>query len=433
MKQNRSKKHFRTVGACLGVMLGGTTLLHAQSPGMSGASTNKIDNLEKENQDLKQRLDALEALAQKEGIMPTGKKADPPVAAMSDIILSGFVTTSYFHDSSDPNSTGGHSGISPGYLWDRYNDSFSLNKVKITLASPQIENTGDKFDAGYRVSLIAGQDAPIVNTKSGITGFDYLREAYIELNIPIGTGLDVRAGELISLLNYESGDGSAVNANASQGFQWFFTGNPPAEGVQATYKFADWISGTFRVNNGVYAGPIANSSSKTYWGEISLKPMDSLWLNLIGYGGRQDAFSQSLWGGSLLGGYQATKELGFGTELDYMDFFNPVGVTPAGDSIVWSGGLWTTYDFTKKVELAMRGEFVSDRRGVDASGGALGFLNPPGTGQDLASVALTLDYKPVPTIKIQPEIRWDHTSWGGGFARGRETRLIYGAALSYIY
>jgi len=65
------------------------------------------------------------------------------------------------------------------------NDSFSLNKVKITLASPPVQNNGDKFDAGYRVSLIAGQDAPIVNTKSGTTGFDFVREAFVEVNIPI--------------------------------------------------------------------------------------------------------------------------------------------------------------------------------------------------------------------------------------------------------
>ena len=43
----------------------------------------------------------------------------------------------------------------------------------------------------------------------------------MELNIPIGTGLNVKAGEMISLLNYESGDGGAVNENFSQGYQWY--------------------------------------------------------------------------------------------------------------------------------------------------------------------------------------------------------------------
>jgi hypothetical protein len=63
----------------------------------------------------------------------------------------------------------------------------------------------------------------------------------------------------------------------------------------------------------------------------------------------------------------------------------------------------------------------------------LGFLNPPGTGQDLTSVALTLNWKPVPTIKIQPEICFDHTSWAGGFVNGKQNRLIYGAGVSYLF
>ncbi len=436
-ERRRSKGPLKTAGVCLGVVVGSTALLQAQTAATPSTGTNQVDKLEKvekENQNLRQRLEILEDMAKKEGLLPSGAKADPPVSAMSDIMISGFVTTSYFHDSSEPPAslTGRNS---PGYLWSRMNDNFTLNKVKVTIASPQVQNNGDKFDAGYRVSLIAGQDAPYVDTKSALypSQFDYIREAYIELNIPVGTGLDVRAGELISLLNYESGDGGAVNANFSQGFQWFFTGNPPGEGVQVGYKFTDWFDAKFRVQNGLYAGPVENNNSKTYMGALDFKPMDKLWFNLLGFGGRQDAFAQSLWGGSLLGGYQVTDQLGFGTEWDYFNFFNPTGVTPSGNSEVWSGGLWTTYDFCKKVGLALRGEYLSDAHGVDASGGALGFLNPPGTGQDLYSVALTLNYRPTPNLKIQPEIRFDHTSWSGGFVPGKQFRAIYGAGVSYLF
>jgi hypothetical protein len=425
----KGNRRFRMAGACLGVVVGGTALGQAQPPS-ADTGTNRLERLEKENQELKQRLDTLEALAQKEGLLPSGKKlADPPVSAMSEVSLSGFVTTSFFYDSSRPPNQ-----ISPGYLWNHVSDSFTLNKVKITLASPQVQNNGDKFDAGYRVSLIAGSDAQYVNTKSTVTGFDFIREAYVEMNVPIGTGLDVKLGELISLLNYESGDGGAVNANFSQGFQWFFTGNPPAAGLQLGYKLAPWLDLTFRVQNGMYAGPIDNNTAKTLMGAIGIKPTDKLWFSLIGFGGKEDAgFVQSLWGGSLLGGWQATEHLGFGTELDYFLFHNPSTFTPPGDSPVWSTGLWITYDFTKQVGLGVRGEFLSDKDGVDASGGALGFLNPPGVGQDLSSVAVTLNYKPLPTIKIQPEVRFDHTSWSGGFVPGHQNRVIYGVGASYIF
>ena len=106
----------------------------------------RVDKVEKENQELRNRLDALEAIAKKEGILPSGDSAPRLVKAMSDITISGFVTASYFHDSSEPPASNGH--ISPGYLWNRVNDSFSLNKVKLTIASPQVENNGREIRGG---------------------------------------------------------------------------------------------------------------------------------------------------------------------------------------------------------------------------------------------------------------------------------------------
>src|SRR5258706_558753 len=118
------KKNLTLLSVSLGIFIGSAAFLRAQQSEPPDAG--RLQKVEKENQDLKQRLDALEAMAQKEGLLPSGSKADPPVAAMSAIQLSGFVTASYFHDSSEPPSSVGH--ISPGYLWNRVNDSFTLNK-----------------------------------------------------------------------------------------------------------------------------------------------------------------------------------------------------------------------------------------------------------------------------------------------------------------
>ena len=419
----RNAKRLSTAGACLAVAASATQA-YAQSD-------DKIAKLEKDNQALQQRLDALEAVAKKEGIIPSGPSK--PVWSASTVTLSGFVTSSYFHDSDNPSVTGPTKGISPGYLWNRVNDSFTVNKIKLTLASPAVERSGDKFDAAFRTSLMFGQDAPIVNSSAKTVGFDNLREAYVELNAPIGTGLNIKAGELISLLNYESGDGGAANNNFSQGYQWFFTGNGPAAGLQLGYTLTDSLDLKVRVQNGLYAGPVDNNSAKTVLAALGFKPTDKIWLSLIGFGGREDSFAQSVWGGSLLAGWQVTPELSVGTELDYFNFYNLPTSAPAGNSPVWSTGLWTAYDFTKEFGVGVRTEFLSDRRGADASGGGLGFLNPPGTGQDLSSIAFTINYKPLPFIKLQPEIRYDHTSWGGGFVSGKQDRVIFGAGATYLF
>jgi hypothetical protein len=377
----------------------------------------RIDQLEKENSTLKKRLDALETMAQKEGIL-CADPASGAVKAMSETTLSGFVTSSYFYDTSKPPGN-----VSPGYLWNRNSGSFDLNKVKITLASPAVERSGDKWDAAYRISMIWGQDAPIVDSKAGTIGFQGLREAYVELNAPLGDGLNIRAGELISLLNYESGDGGAVNDNFSQGYQWFFTGNGPAAGVQLGYTFTDWLDVKVRAQNGLYAGPIDNNQSPTGLISIGIKPSEKSWISLVGFGGREDSFATHVAGGSFLGGWSVTDQFHLGTELDYFSFR-----TAAKDSGVYSAGAWLSYSITDKVMPAIRAEFLSDSHGADVSGG-LGF---PVGGQDLSSIALTLNLKPVPSIKIQPEVRFDHTSLPGGFGTKKD-RVIVGAGVSYLF
>ena len=59
----------RALAACM-------ITLTASAPAlMADASGTRVDKLEKENQDLKSRLDALEAVAKKEGLVPSGSEA----------------------------------------------------------------------------------------------------------------------------------------------------------------------------------------------------------------------------------------------------------------------------------------------------------------------------------------------------------------------
>jgi hypothetical protein len=424
-KKSRTRKNLVSpfaIGACVGTaLLGGGTTVFAQA---ESGNTVRMERLEKENAELKARLDAFEAMAVKEGLKPS---PNPPkfMKTLSEMSISGFVTASYFFDTSTPGDQ-----RSNGYLWNTTENSFSINKVKVTLAGKPIER--DKWDATYRASLMWGEDAAVVNTGGEVQGLEDLREAYVQLNVPIGTGLDIKAGQLISLLNYESGDGGAVNANFSQGYQWFYTGNGPSAGVQAGYAFNDMVDVKFRVQNGMYAGAIDNNRGKAYMGSLGLKPVQDLWLSLVAFQSHEGD-GLDVWGGSLLGGYQITKPLGLGFEFDYFSFNPSVG----SKADLWSIGTWITYDFTPKVGLALRAEYLDDSDGGGLKGIALGgragsaILSGDADG-DLASLALTLNWKPVPNIKIQPEIRYDHTSYKDGFD-GVQDRLMIGAGISYLF
>lgn len=411
---------YSTLARCLGAasiaVLGQSAMLGEEV---------RLEKLEKENLDLRKRLDALESVAQKEGILASGQEPKF-VSSMSEITLTGFVQASYFYNTREPAD-----GTSDGYLWNTTHNSFSINKVKITLASKPVERSGDAWDAGFKTSLMFGEDAGVLNTGGERQGLEALREAYVDLNVPVGTGLNVKAGQLISLLNYESGDGGAANANFSQGYQWFFTGNGPSSGVQVGYTFTDWLDIKARVQNGMYAGAVDNNDAKTAMVSIGLKPDDKTWVNLIGFGGDESATS-TVRGGSLLAGRTFGSNITTGLEFDYFNFDGPTS-----DSDLWSIGGWFGYDFTPKVGVAVRAEYLSDPDGGGLKG--IGFrgdsstqiLSPDADG-DIASVAFTLNLKPVPNIKIQPEIRFDTTSYKEGFD-GKENRIVVGLGASYLF
>ena len=398
---------------------GSTQLLHAQD--------SATDKLAKENADLKTRLEALEMAAKKEGILPSDGSSPKLVKAMSAITISGFVQASYFANMEPPDD-----GMNDAYLWNTRDNSFSLNKFKLTIASKPVAS--DKWDAGFRASMILGDDAPLLNT-SGHHGnlstenssFNSLREAYVELNVPIGTGLNIKAGELISLLNYESGDGGAANQNFSQGNQWWFTGNGPSAGVQGTYNFTDKAGLTARVDNGLFQGPVDNNEGKAYSASLNLKPTSKFWVNVYGFAEDATGGTETL-GFGTIGGFQVSEKLGTGFEFDYFNF-DTAGIS----SDLWSVGGWAWYDFTPKVGLAFRADYIGSPDGV------LGPAVRPGAGitttdldGNLASFTLTLNWKPVPNIKVQPEIRYDTTSYAGGLD-GEESRFMIGAGISYLF
>jgi hypothetical protein len=189
------------------------------------------------------------------------------------------------------------------------------------------------------------------------------------------------------------------------------------------------------VDNGLYTGPVDPSQKKGVMGSINLTPCKDLWVNLIGFGGEGSA-STEVDGGSVLAGYQVTKQFGTGFEFDYFDF-KPDNAS-SGD--LWSVGTWLCYDFTPTVGLALRAEYLDDEdgdgiKGVPVNGPAeytaIGFDSPSANG-DLEEVTLTLNLKPAPNLKIQPELRYNHTSYAGGF-NGKDNQFIIGCGASYLF
>jgi len=192
----------------------------------------------------------------------------------------------------------------------------------------------------------------------------------------------------------------------------------------------------------MFAGPGDSNDAKTVIASLNFKPTKDLWFNLIGFGGAE-ASNVGLIGGSVLAGYQATSALNIGFEGDYFSFDGP----GPGTAEIWSLGTFVSYDFNPKFGIGLRAEYLDDPGGnipatphlvVPPAGSppgtpnsTIGFGSPDSDG-NLASVALTFNYKPVAGIKIQPEVRYDTTSYKGGLD-GKHSRFILGVGVSYSF
>lgn len=407
----------RTLRSCGLLGIAFTTALEAFADD-GGA---RLAKLEKENGLLKSRLESIEAALKAKGVSAPKAAASPAaytVGSSMPITLSGFVQGSYFTDLSNPPTA-----YSPGYLWNQPGNA-SLNRFKVTLATPPVKRSGDEFSAAFRGSLMFGNDAQFLNTVPN--GYGNVREGFIELNVPVGTGLNVRAGQLISLLNYESGDGGAANDNFSQGLQWWFTGSGPQTGLQLSYNVTEKVEVKARLQNQIWGvGALDPDDDKLFLGSVNFKPTADTWINFLGFTGRQGA-SAHMYGGSILAGSQLTSKFHAGTELDIWNYRSN-----ATNSQAYSTGAWLSYQLTDSFKPALRVDYLSDGTGAFTSGNAMPFF-PINSSRDVTGVTLTFNYTPLPNVKIQPEIRYDHSSVSRDFG-SKQDRVILGAGMTYAF
>lgn len=125
--------------------------------------------------------------------------------------------------------------------------------------------------------------------------------------------------------------------------------------------------------------------------------------------------------------------------LDYgHEAGNPALPKPR-DADWYAAGIWLTYDFTDKIELALRADDFDDADGARTSGGIVAATGVPigtpfpfNTGPNLTSLTLTLNLKPFNNFQFRPEVRWDHSDLTGAFD-GKKDQIIIGTGLAYLF
>lgn len=195
----------------------------------------------------------------------------------SGIKVSGYVDTSYLVNLADRDNSGpvaGASAQNTARAFDNQYNSFNLNAVKLTIEK---EKDTSKFPAGFRIDTIYGEDAAIIKgarashntgaagaqvTDTGNDSEFALEQAYIDLGLPLGNGIDLKFGKMVTLIGYEVIE-SPANWQFSRS-DAFRIAPMTQTGATLGYQWNDWLTSTVGVINGIDSalngGATANSS-----------------------------------------------------------------------------------------------------------------------------------------------------------------------------
>jgi hypothetical protein len=408
------------------------------------------------------------------------EKASPVMTALAATTISGYVDTSAEWN---PNGNAGNQNLPP-YRFNSPSkaDGFNLDVIQLRIDKPLDESD---WAAGYRADLWFGPDANTLNTtSSGVNTSDFaIRQAYVALRAPVGTGLDFKMGVFDSIIGYESLEsGNNPNYTRSYGNSMEPTTHT---GLLASYRFCDCFSASAGVANTVYSGinsraqlgstgitsgpyaPLWNNlyntlgsspapgtdakaeSFKTYMGSIALTAPDS-WGFLTGstlYAGIASGYNNSIWGSGLganqtsyyVGATIATPVTGLrlGAAFDYLKYQDLGANTGLGtfsaDPYTWATAGYVSYQATEKLSFHVRAEYTEQKWGFQLDETAFG---PPKA--RVFAGTFTTQYDLWKNVISRVEFRWDRSVNGQdmfqGTVAGEPVRLnAFMVAANVIY
>ena len=324
--------------------------------------------------------------------------------ALSSTTISGYVDTSIEWGLGAKNETSLQDNIP---FRSGKSDGFNLNVVKLSIEKPMDES---EWASGYKVDLLFGPDAVVYN--QSVNG-DYdqsfnIKQAYVALRTPVGTGIDWKIGTFDTVIGYETFE-AGNNPNFTR--SWGYAIEPTQHtGILGTYRINDNIAIAAGVANTLNAGindrnfNTGETWHKTAMGSIALTaPKDSGFLagsTLYGgvvYGinnpGSSVGGSPTFSGGRDQGNYYAGATLNTpvaglkaGVAFDYVADFG------GSSTDVWVAGLYASYQATEKLSFHARGEYGKLNTAPDVT---------------IADLTGTVQYDLWKNVISRLELRWD--------------------------
>jgi len=300
-------------------------------------------------------------------------------------------------------------------------NGINLDGVELTIAKPA---GGGHWSAGYSATLLLGPEAVAYNTSfvgptRAATGDFGLKDTFVDFQVPLGNGCELKLGTFSSPLGYEVYEaGANPNYTRSYGYEM----EPTAlTGLLAVYQLCPAVLVNAGVANTWSAGidsrasasvPAARADSfKTYLGNLTFVAPTN-W----------GVVSGSTLSGGVLNGWDALSEVDRTTFYAGTTFNTPFpslktglafDYARLGDNAI-SGhhedsgyqtatGIYLNWQALPALSFNARGEYFSQS----------GYLAAPGLPRTAVELAETAQYDVWKNVVSRVELRWDHDASGG--------------------
>jgi hypothetical protein len=301
---------------------------------------------------------------------------------------------------------------------------------------------------GYNGSDPTDDNNPVddlaVDNFHPIWQFD-IPQAYVDVNLPIGNGLKVRAGKFVTLLGYETID---PRNNPFYSHSYLFSAVPFTEtGILFSSKLNDqwaWTAGITRGNE--IALEDNNGCAIDVTGQIVYSPNKQVQVYLNFLVGPQNNGDSSHYRMAIdpVITWQVTDQLKLGAEFLYEADGGWQGDATAGLSHaygdVWGGALYAGYQINDMFTINGRFEKIHDFSGTLASLAGVSGSNA----LNAYEITLGTTITPFPkdplgkNLSIRPEIRYDFTDssafpFYGAEGRAFKDQLTFGADVIFKF
>jgi hypothetical protein len=337
---------------------------------------------------------------------------DTTAPPANPLTITGLVDVNYNYNFNNPLSH-----INGYRNFDVMENQFNINEAKVTFqktASP----------VGFRVDLAFGQTMDLANADAYLGSQKSLKnieQAYLTAVIPIGNGLTVNAGKMVTHMGGEVIE-TLGNINYSRSILFAYAIPYDHLGVCANYPFSPQFGATVYLYNG-WNIVDENNTDKTFGAEIIWTPSSAFTFieNYIGGAEEPNSTTKRHVFDSIFN-IQATDALFVTVNADYGQESNT-----AGGLAVWKGAALTgKYTISDVSAIGARGEYYYDQSGFTT--GAL---------QSLKEITLTYEYKFGGSLTTRLEYRYDASDVNvfedsdGNMTKNNQSTLLIGSVYSF--